>query len=105
MRIISWNVNGLRALHRKGQFDWLLKHSADVFCLQETKARVDQLPQEIISPRGYDSFFSSHEFKGGYSGVATWSKIKPDNVETHLKEGLIDDEGRIVTTFFDKVSL
>lgn len=105
MKIISWNVNGIRALHRKEQFAWLLKKSPDIFCLQETKAHVHQLDPELVKPDGYESFFSSHETKKGYSGVATYTKVKPDDVETHLKKGLNDDEGRILTMFFGKTSI
>jgi exodeoxyribonuclease-3 len=99
-KIISWNVNGLRALHRKGQFDWLLKQSPDIFCLQEVKATEDQLPQEVLHPTSYVSHITSPKTKKGYSGVATWSKVSPKTIETHMDPAPPDEEGRMVTTFF-----
>lgn len=100
-KIISWNVNGLRALERKGQFDWLLKRSPDIFCLQEVKAREDQLSEEILNPDGYVSHLVSPETKKGYSGVGTWSKNEPETIETKMSSGYQDDEGRVITSFYE----
>ena len=69
MRIISWNVNGIRAAHKKGFLEWLDKESPDVMCVQETKASEDQLPAALREIPGYDSYFVSAE-KKGYSGEA-----------------------------------
>jgi exodeoxyribonuclease-3 len=98
MKIISWNVNGLRAVHRKGHFDWFLTENPDVFCIQETKAHPDQLPEEVRNPEGYFSYFNSSDVKKGYSGVAVYSKVEPLKVEYGM--GGKDPEGRILTLHF-----
>jgi len=74
MKIISWNVNGIRAFYKKGQFDWLVSQNADIFCLQETKAHPEQLGEEIKSPAGYTSFFDWSKERKGYSGTAIYIK-------------------------------
>ena len=105
MKIISWNVNGLRAVVRKGAFDFLIKESPDIFCLQETKATRDQLPDGVASPEGYHSFFTwPTNGKKGYSGVAVYSKIKPEKVEYHMSTKS-DDEGRVVALYFKNLAL
>ena len=68
MRVLSWNVNGLRAAHKKGFLDWFSGENPDILCLQETKAHQEQLPEEVRAVDGYSSFFSTPE-KKGYSGV------------------------------------
>ena len=73
-KILSWNVNGLRAIYKKGFLDWVESENADIICLQETKAHPDQLPKEINPMKNYYSAFSSAE-KKGYSGVAVYSKL------------------------------
>src|SRR3989338_6809356 len=84
MKIISWNVNGLRANVKKGGFDWLLNSGADIFCLQETKAHPDQLPAGVRQPSCYHTYFDHSKAKSGYSGVAVYTKIKPEKVEYGL---------------------
>ena len=79
MKIISYNVNGIRAAVTKGFLSWLENESPDVICIQETKAQIDQMPNFEISSLGYDSYYFSAQ-KKGYSGVAILSKQKPDNV-------------------------
>ena len=74
MKIISWNVNGIRAFYKKGQFDWLVSQNADIFCLQETKALPEQLGEEIKNPAGYTSFFDWSKGRKGYSGTAIYVK-------------------------------
>ncbi len=96
MRIISWNVNGIRANHRKGGFDWLLSQRADVFCIQETKARPDQLGEEILRPEGYRSYFNSHDEKKGYSGVALYTMSSPISILEGFRPSDSDQEGRII---------
>ena len=98
MRIISWNVNGLRAVERKGQFDWFLEESPDIFCIQETKAHPDQLPETVRNPKGYFSYFNYPDLKKGYSGVALYSKVEPLKVDYGMKGK--DSEGRVVTAHF-----
>ena len=73
MRVISWNVNGLRAVHKKGFLDWFSGEDPDILCLQETKAHEEQLPDEVKSVAGYSSVFSTREMKG-YSGVGIYTK-------------------------------
>ena len=101
VKIISWNVNGIRAFYKKGQFDWLVNESADIFCLQETKATPDQLTSEILAPKGYHSFFDFPKEKKGYSGVAIYSKVKPNKVEYVMGVPVLDNEGRLVSAYFD----
>jgi len=99
MRIISWNVNGLRAAARKGFNLWLKKSKADIVCLQEIKAHPSQLTPDLIKPEGYYSYFNSAQRKG-YSGVAVYSKEKPQQVETELGLERFDQEGRILKLTF-----
>lgn len=100
MKIVSWNVNGLRALHRKGHWDWVTKKQPDILCLQETKSTFDQLPPEVASHEGYYSYFSWPKEKKGYSGVAIYSKIKPDLVKDEFGIKELDGEGRILEAHF-----
>jgi exodeoxyribonuclease-3 len=100
MRIISWNVNGLRANVKKGGFDWLVNESADIFCLQETKAHPDQLEEGVRNPPGYFSYFDHSKGRKGYSGVAVYSKVKPEKVEYGLGIEELDQEGRFIALFF-----
>lgn len=102
-KFISWNVNGLRAVYRKGFLDWLKKDNPDYLCLQETKAHVDQLSFELTAIPEYTSYFSS-ALRKGYSGVATYSKNIPLSVKTAFdKKG--DSEGRIIISEFQKFTL
>jgi len=100
MKIISWNVNGLRAIHRKGNWDWLMIDQPDIFCLQEIKATADQLPEEIRAPHGYHAYFDSPKEKKGYSGVAIYSKIKPEKVEYTMGVPVLDNEGRLMALYY-----
>ena len=100
MKIISWNVNGLRAVHRKGNWQWLVDQSPDIFCLQETKANPDQLPEEVRNLAGYHSYFDVPKLKKGYSGVAIYSKVKPDKVEYVVGVPTLDDEGRLIAAYY-----
>lgn len=105
MKITSWNVNGLRALHRQGYWDTFLKMDNDIFCFQEIKAEAEQLAPEVQNPEGYFSYFSSSQTKKGYSGVATYTKEKPNKVEYGIGIKEFDQEGRILITHFDKFIL
>lgn len=93
MRLLGWNVNGIRAIEKKGFFEWMLKESPDVLCLQETKASPDQLTEKFLKPHGYHSCWASAE-KKGYSGVAVYSKKEPLNVTVGLGIDEFDSEGR-----------
>jgi len=101
MKLISWNVNGIRAAERKGFLEWFAKESPDILCLQETKAHPDQLGFELTRPEGYHAHFSSSVVKKGYSGVVTYSKQKPIAVQEGMGIEKFDQEGRIITTEFE----
>ena len=104
MKIVSLNVNGIRSACRKNFFDWMLSQRPDVVCLQETKAQVDQLHEEILSPPGYHAFFKDAE-KKGYSGVALYSRHQPDRVITEIGWPLADNEGRFLQADLGKLSI
>ena len=93
MRLISWNVNGIRAIEKKGFFEWMARESPDILCLQETKAHPEQLTEKFIKPDGYCSFWSA-AVKKGYSGVALYSKKQPQSVVQGLGVKEFDSEGR-----------
>jgi len=99
MRIISWNVNGIRAIGKKGFADNLLALNADVVCLQETKAQLDQLTSDIADIPGYRSYFHSADRKG-YSGTAVYSRLDPVSVSYGLGEDRFDHEGRTIEIDF-----
>lgn len=101
MLIYSWNVNGIRAVDRKKALDWFYKEQPDVLCIQETKAHPEQLVSRLKEPPNYFSYFSSSEVKKGYSGVAIYSKIKPNKVEHGFGEKKFDQEGRILVAHYD----
>src|SRR3990167_1568570 len=104
MRVITANVNGIRATAKKGFFRWLSKQNPDVVCLQETKAQMMILTDELYRPRGYHCYFSD-AVKKGYSGVALYSKQRPDRVIHHLGWPCADDEGRFVQADFDNLTV
>jgi exodeoxyribonuclease III len=93
LKLASWNVNGIRAIAKKGFFDWLEKEKPDIVGLQETKIMADQLTPEIISPKGYKSFFCHAERKG-YSGTAIYTRHEPISVQRGFGRGKFDEEGR-----------
>ncbi|MDO8575487.1 MAG: exodeoxyribonuclease III [bacterium] len=105
MKIISWNVNGLRANIKKGCFGELLSSGADVICLQETKVHIEQLPEDIKNPLGYTGYFDHSKVKKGYSGVAIYLKNdsplgRPEKVEYGMGVEEMDQEGRFIALFF-----
>jgi exodeoxyribonuclease-3 len=95
VKILSWNVNGIRAVYKKGFLDWFLKEKPDILCLQEVKAAEDQLPPELTQVAGYQMFSSSAERKG-YSGVLLLTGEKPRSVKSGLGIERFDSEGRIL---------
>ena len=101
-KLVSWNVNGIRAAYRKGLADFLQAERPDVLCLQETKARPDQLSEEEASPAGYTSAFASAK-KAGYSGVATFCRANcpPKEVKAAIGMAAYDNEGRFVISDHD----
>ncbi len=104
IRIISWNVNGIRAADRKGFLDWLIETKADIVCIQETKAHPDNLRKELLSPDGYKTFWAAAE-KKGYSGVGVFTKISPSFVSYGLGQKEFDVEGRVIMLDYGKFIL
>lgn len=104
MKVMTLNVNGIRAGHRKGFFKWMLKQNVDVVCIQETKAQVHQLSEAILLPKGYSGFFNDAE-KKGYSGVAIYSRQQPDKIKTTLGWHHADSEGRYIQADFGSLSI
>ena len=104
MRIVSVNVNGIRAAARKGFFNWLPRQSADVFCLQEVRAQADQMTDAVFSPRRYHCYHDFAERKG-YSGVALFSLREPDVVLNGFGSAEFDAEGRYLEARFGNLSV
>ena len=102
-RLVSWNVNGIRAAEKKGLFEWMKETEADFICLQETKAQPDQLTETFTAVDGYSSWFASAE-KKGYSGVVTYAKEQPLSVST-LGIGEFDAEGRSLILEYPEFTL
>ena len=104
MKVITANVNGIRAAARKGFFDWLAREQADVVCLQETKATMAELLDPMLRPDGYHCYFTDAT-KKGYSGVGIYSKLKPDRVINTLGWHHADFEGRYIQADFADLSI
>lgn len=104
MRVITLNMNGIRAAARKGFFDWLPRQRADVVCLQETKAQRHQLTDPVFHPRGWHAYFHDAE-KPGYSGVAIYTRHAPDAVVEGLGWPDVDAEGRWIEARYGKLSV
>ena len=104
LRIVSWNVNGLRACVRKGFLDFLEASGADVVGIQELRALPEQLPAEARSPTGWHAAFSPAERKG-YSGVALFSRQAPTRIETTLGIDEYDVEGRLLIAHFGRMAI
>ncbi len=100
MRIISFNVNGIRAAHRKGVFDWLLRDSPDIFCVQETKAHPQQLARAILEVGDYRSYWAWSTARKGYSGVGLYTRHAPRDVRVGLGIERFDREGRTLVADF-----
>jgi exodeoxyribonuclease III len=104
MKIITYNVNGIRAAINKGFVDWLKVVDPDIVCLQEVKADQEQVDSNLFTDLGYEIFWNAAE-KKGYSGVAILTKIKPNHVEYGCGIGVYDREGRILRADFDDFSM
>lgn len=100
MKVVSWNVNGIRACAKKGFLEYLSTENPDILFLQETKAMVDDLPPELVNPMGYHCVFHSAE-KKGYSGVALYTKVKPIAVHEGFGYEKYDREGRVIIAEYD----
>jgi len=97
MKLISWNVNGIRAATKKGFLDYLIQEEPDILCIQESKAHKEQLSTEILNDHGYYTYWHSG-VRRGYSGVATFCKKEPLYVQEGLGIKKYDDEGRVLLT-------
>src|ERR1700722_18147230 len=95
LKLVSWNVNGLRAIAKKGFFEWLEREKPDIVGLQEIKISADQLTNDLKSPPRYHGYFS-HATRKGYSGVAIFTKEKPLSIKEGLGIGRFDEEGRVL---------
>lgn len=104
LKIVSWNVNGIRAVTKKGFFDWVQQESPDILCLQEIKAQPDQIAKEVASLLGYHAEWSCGERKG-YSGVATFSRVPPVEVKKGFGIARFDREGRVIAHEFPDFAL
>jgi len=104
MKIISYNVNGLRSAISKGFVEWLGQENPDIICLQETKAQPDQIDTSLFEALGYSCYFHSAE-KKGYSGVAIFTKIQPDQIVIGMGNPEFDSEGRVLRADFGDISL
>lgn len=104
MKIISYNVNGIRAAVRKGLMEWLEAANPDVLCLQEIKAMPDQIDHELVKETGYTGYYHSAQ-KKGYSGVAILTKQQPDHVEVGCGMDYIDQEGRVIRADYGDFSV
>jgi len=103
--IISWNVNGLRAVHRKGALQAVVDKNPDILCVQETKSLPDQLPDDLRTLNGYHSYFHFPTEKKGYSGVAIYSKEEPLKVSRDMGIEQFDQEGRLIMAEYKDFTL
>jgi exodeoxyribonuclease-3 len=104
LAVLCWNVNGIRAVARKGFLEWLGRESPDIMCLQETKAQPDQLEEGLRQPHGYHAYWNSSEAKG-YAGVATFSKTEPAAVQKDFGAEQFDAEARTLITEYPQFVL
>jgi len=104
IKIMSWNVNGIRAAAKKGFVEWLGAARPDILCIQETKAHPEQLPPTVANPAGYRSYWLAAQ-KKGYSGVAVYTLEVPDSVETSMGIDRFDEEGRFIRLDFKEFTL
>jgi len=104
IKILCWNVNGIRAVEKKGFLEWLQQESPDILCVQETKAQPDQLSSEIQRPPGYYAYWNFPQRKG-YSGVATFTREEPLHVRNSLGVEQFDVEGRVIITKYPQFTL
>lgn len=104
MKIISYNLNGIRSAVSKGLMEWLAQEQPDVFCIQESKAQPEQIDTLAFSELGYKSFLHSAE-KKGYSGVGIFSKQEPDYVKAGMGNPKYDSEGRVLRADFGDVTV
>jgi exodeoxyribonuclease-3 len=99
--MVSWNVNGARAVHRKGFLDWFAAAQPDLLCLQEVRAELDQIHPTMAEPEGYHVVWNPSRVKKGYSGTALYAKREPRRVDLGLGDERFDGEGRTIVAEFD----
>jgi len=104
IKILCWNVNGIRAVKGKGFLEWLNQESPDIICLQETKAHPDQLDKDLLEPEGYQVYWNYPERKG-YSGVATFTREKPLSIQYGFNAAELEPEGRVLITEYPEFML
>ena len=104
MKIITWNVNGIRAVAKKCLLEFIEKEQPDILCVQESKAHLEQVEPKYVEPKGYKSYWSSAKRKG-YSGTITYVKVEPANIDRGIGIEKYDDEGRFVVTDHGKFLL
>ena len=104
IKLLCWNVNGIRALVKKGFLEWLQKESPDILCLQETKASPENLAKDLLEPPNYHTYWNYPERKG-YSGVATLTKEKPVKIQNGLGIPTLDTEGRVIISEYQEFTL
>jgi len=105
IKIISWNVNGIRASLKKGLTDYVHREQPHIFCVQETKAEREQVPTDSWPPPGYRDFYHSCSVRGGYSGVATFTTLETLHVNRDIGIEQFDQEGRVMQTDFEQFTL
>jgi exodeoxyribonuclease-3 len=104
VRIVSWNVNGLRSVIKKGFLDWVREESPDILCLQEIKIQESEIPFDLIYLNNYHAYFNT-SIRKGYAGVSVYSRYEPQKVEKILGISVFDREGRFLELKFKDFSL
>jgi len=105
VKLLCWNVNGLRSILRKGFVGWLENERADIVCIQETKASEDQIPETLRRVDGFHAYFSSPLVKKGYSGVGLFTREEPKSVQKGLGIKKFDSEGRTIIADYGRFML
>jgi len=105
LTLLSWNVNGIRAVHKKGYLEWLAEADPDILCLQETRAEEAQLPAKLAQPAGYRAVWNGSRRKKGYSGTALLTRSEPIEVQFGLGIEEFDQEGRTITARYPTFTL
>jgi exodeoxyribonuclease-3 len=105
MKLVSWNVNGIRAAAKKGLVEFVQRSAPDILCLQETKARAEQVPKEVLALDGYEKTFIDAADKPGYSGVGILSRVRAKEVSSSMGDDRLDREGRLLWGRFGDVVL
>jgi exodeoxyribonuclease-3 len=104
LKLLSWNVNGIRAAGKKRFLEWMKSNPGDIISIQETKAHVEQLSDDLLNISNYNSYFNS-AIRKGYSGVATYTNIEPKSVSSGFNIEKFDNEGRVLRCDYDDFTL